>query len=146
MITDRSLQAAVMKALADAPHVQPDEISAQVVDDDVVLHGTVGSLLQRDEAVAAAHDVPGVRHVDNQLRVRLLGYDRHEDADTQASVLDALFSDPGLHAASLEATFRDGTVTLRGDVQTPELRGRAARIALEVPGVTDVRNQLVVYG
>src|SRR3954451_11777125 len=144
-MSERSLHTAVMQALADAPHVRPDEISAQVVDDDVTLHGTVGSLLQRDEAGTAARNVPGVRHVDNQLRVHLLDYDRHDDADTQAAVLDALFADPELHAASLDAAFSDGTITLRGDVRTPEQRGRAEWIALGVPGVTDVRNHLAVY-
>src|SRR3954451_3161363 len=102
-MSERSLHTAVMQALADAPHVRPDEISAQVVGDDVTLHGTVGSLLQSDEAGSAAHNVPGVRHVDNQLRVRLLGYDRREDADIQAAILDALFADPELHAASRDA-------------------------------------------
>jgi osmotically-inducible protein OsmY len=146
MIADHSLQTAVMQALADAPHVRPDEVSAQVVGDDVTLHGTVGSLLQRDEAGSAVRKVPGVRHVDNQLRVRILGYDRRQDADIQAAILDALFADPELHAASLDAAFSDGTVTLRGDVKTNDQRGRAAQIALGTPGVTNVRNQLAVYG
>jgi osmotically-inducible protein OsmY len=146
MSTDDSMQAAVMQALADAPHVHPDEISAQVVDDEVTLHGTVGTLLQRDEAGSAAHNVPGVRHVDNQLRVHVLGVDRHADADVQAAVLDALFADPELRAASLDATFKDGTVTLRGDVRTSEQRGRAAGIAFGVPGVTEVHNHLEVFG
>jgi hyperosmotically inducible periplasmic protein len=145
MSTESSLRAAVVQALADAPHVSEDEISAQVVDDDVTLHGTVGSLLARDEAGAAVHNVPGVRHVDNELRVRILGYDRHNDADIQATILDALFADPELHAASLDAEFKDGTVTLRGDVETTEMRGRAERIAREVPGVHTVRNELKAY-
>jgi osmotically-inducible protein OsmY len=145
-MSEGSLQAAVMQALADAPHVRPDEISAQVLDDDVTLHGTVGSLLQRDEAGAAARNVPGVRHVDNQLRVHILTYDRHQDADIQAAILDALFADPELRTASLDAAFSDGIATLRGDVPTTEQRGRAAQIAFGTPGVTHVRNELGVYG
>src|SRR5262245_43638188 len=117
-MSDSALQAAVMQALADNSHVHTDEISAQVVGPDVTLHGTVGSLRQRDEAGIATHGVPGVRHVDNQLRVHVLGYDRRQDADIQAAILDALFADPELHAASLDAAFSDGTVTLRGDVPT----------------------------
>ena len=144
-MSERSSHSAVMQALADAPHVHPDEISPQVVGDDVTLHGTVGSLLQRDEAGAAAHNVPGVRHVDNQLGVRVLGHDRREDVDIQADPGRAVRR-PELHATSMDAAFSDGTVTLRGDVKTDEQRGRAERIALGVPGVTNVRDQLAVYG
>jgi osmotically-inducible protein OsmY len=35
-----------------------------------------------------------------------------------------------------------GTVTLRGFVPTAEERGRAAQIAHDVPGVTEVHNRL----
>jgi len=144
-MSERLLHAAVMQALADAPHVRPHEISAQVVDDKVTLRGTVGSLLQRDEAGAATINVLGVGHVDNHLRVRILiGDHRREDAELQAAVLDALFADPGLHTASLDAVFSDGTVTLHGDVEAPEQRDRAERIALRVPGVARVRNHLEV--
>ena len=141
----RSLQAAVMQALADAPLVRPDEISAQVVDGYVTLHGTVGSLLQRDAAGSATLSVPGVQNVDNELRVRVLDYDRREDADTEAAVFDALLADPQLHAANLDATFGDGTVTLRGEVESPEQRATAERIALGVPGVSRVHNRLEVF-
>jgi osmotically-inducible protein OsmY len=46
-MSDTTLQRAVMKALADNPHVHADEISVQVIDGSVVLHGVVGSPVQR---------------------------------------------------------------------------------------------------
>jgi osmotically-inducible protein OsmY len=90
----------------------------------------------------AARAVPGVRSVDNQLRVHLLDTDRRADADTAAAVMDALTADPELHAAALDIGSADDTVTLRGDLPTSEQRERAERIALRVPGVTHVRNRL----
>jgi hyperosmotically inducible periplasmic protein len=141
-MSDTTLQRDIMQALADSPHVHPDEVSAQVVGRDVILHGTVGSIVQRDEAGVATAAVPGVRNVDNQLRVRLLDGDRRADVDTAAAVMDALTADPELHAATLDVEASDGAVTLRGYVPTTRERDRAEWIARAVPGVTAVRNRL----
>jgi osmotically-inducible protein OsmY len=140
--SDTCLQRDIMQALADSPRVRPDEIAAQVVGGDVVLHGTVGSIIQRDEAGRAARAVPGVRNVDNQLRVRPLSPDRRAAADTAAAVTDALTADPELHAATLDVESSGDAVTLRGYVPTPEQRERAERIALAVPGVARVTNRI----
>jgi osmotically-inducible protein OsmY len=86
--------------------------------------------------------VRGVWHVDNDLRVQLQGSDRRTDADTGAAVMDALIADPGLHSAYLDVSARAGTVTLRGVVETPEFRARAAELAYETPGVSEVHNRL----
>jgi osmotically-inducible protein OsmY len=141
-MSDTEVQRAIMQALADNPHVHADEIAAQVNAGDVVLHGTVGSPLQRDEAATATQAVPGVRHVDDQLRVHFMDSVRREDADTQAAVVDALTADPDLHTTVLDVAARGGTVTLRGVVENAELRGKAAAIAFSVPGVDEVHNRL----
>jgi osmotically-inducible protein OsmY len=141
-VSDTSLQRAVMTALADNPHVQTDEISAQVVDGDVVLHGTVCSILQRDEARITTVAVAGVGRVDNELRVHFLDSVGRADAATGAAVMDALIADAELHAAPLDVRSSEGTVTLCGVVAQAEQRYRAERIALGVPGVRRVRNRL----
>jgi osmotically-inducible protein OsmY len=143
-MSDTALQRTVMQALADNPHVHADEISVQVIDGDVVLHGVVGSPVQRDEAMLSTRAVRGVRHVDNDLRVHFLDSDRREDADTSAAVMDALIANPGLHADRLDVVARAGTVTLRGVVETPGLRARAAELAYETPGVSEVHNRLEI--
>ena len=57
-MSDITLQSAVMRALAENPLVRADEIAAQVRDGDVVLRGTVGSLVQTAEADRTARAVP----------------------------------------------------------------------------------------
>ena len=141
-MSDIALQRAIVQALADNPRVHADEIAVQVIDGDVVLHGTVGGIMQRDEAALTVRAVPGIRHIDNDLRVEFLDSDRRADADTGAAVVDALTADGELRRASFDVASKAGTVTLRGVVERPDLRGKAAQIALGVPGVRDVRNQL----
>jgi osmotically-inducible protein OsmY len=142
---DHSLEGAVMQALADNPLVHADELAVENRGGDVVLRGTVGTMIQRAEAVRAARRVPGVRTVDDRVRVRPLGIDGRADADTEAAVLDALNADDQLHAADIDVESRDGTVTLRGLVELAFQRDRAERVALAVGGVSHVHNELKVW-
>ena len=145
-MSEHQLQGAIMQALADNPLVHPDEIAVQADDcGDVVLRGTVGTAVQRAEAARATRRVPGVRDVDDQLRVRLMGIDGRTDADTQAAVLAALIDDDELHASDVDVHARDGTVTLRGVVELEAQRDRAERVALGIGGVEHVVNRLRVW-
>jgi osmotically-inducible protein OsmY len=144
---DSDLHLAVMAALADNPNVHADEIAVQELDarGDIILRGTVGSIVQQAEAVLTATRVPGVRHVEDGLEVRLMGIDGQADADTQAAVLDALAADDTVHARDVEVEVKAGAVTLNGLVEVASQRERAERIALGVPGVASVDNRLRVW-
>jgi osmotically-inducible protein OsmY len=145
-MSDQPLERAIMQALADNPRVHPDEIAVQADDyGDVVLRGTVGTLVQRTEAARTTRHVPGVHDVDDQLRVRVMGIDGQADADTEAAILDALIDDDQLHVGDIDVTVRDGAVTLRGMVELPGQRDRAERVVLAVPGVKTVTNELGVW-
>jgi osmotically-inducible protein OsmY len=146
-MSDTSLHSAVMAALADNDRVHADEIVVEVIDDygDIVMRGTVGGLVQQAEAVRTASQVPGVRHVEDGLEVRLMGIDGRADADTEAAVLDALAADDEIHARDIDVGVKDGAVTLSGLVEVVAQRDRAERIALGVPGVASVENRLRVW-
>ncbi len=146
-MSDSDLHHAVMEALAYNPHVHADEIAVQALDarGDIVLRGTVGSIVQQAEAVRTATQVPGVRHVEDGLQVRLMGIDGQADADTEAAVLDALAADDVVHARDIEVGVKDGAVTLSGLVEVVSQRERAERVVLGVPGVASVDNRLRVW-
>jgi osmotically-inducible protein OsmY len=145
-MSDQPLEQAIMQALAHNPRIHPDKIAVEVdAYGDVVLRGTVATMLQRGEAGRTTRHLPGVHDVDNQLRVRLMGVDGQADADTEAAVLDALIDDEQLHADDIDVKVRDGAVTLRGMVELPMQRDRAERVVLAVPGVTTVTNELGVW-
>src|SRR4051812_6374069 len=146
-MSDTALQRAVMEALAHNPHVRADEVVVETIDDrgDITLRGTVGSIVQQAEAVRTAARVPGVRHVEDGLGLRLMGIDGRADADTEAAVLDALGDDEAIHAGDIEVEVKDGAVALSGLVEVASQRDRAERIALGVPGVASVENRLRVW-
>jgi osmotically-inducible protein OsmY len=147
-LADFAHRSRIIEALADAPHVDVAEIAVECHDDgDVVLRGSVVNLLQRAEAVRTARGVPGVRAVDDQMRTRREGADRKADAKTEAAVLDALILDDAVPAYGIDVDVDvdGGEVTLRGAVDSASERDAAERIALRVPGVSEVRNRLKVW-
>ena len=146
-MSDSNLHHDVMEALAYNPHVHADEIVVETLDDsgDIALRGTVGSIVQQAEAVRTAERVPGVRRVDDELEVQIMGIDGRADADTEAAVLDALAADEQVHARDVDVDVKDGAVTLNGLVEVASQRERAERIALGVPGVASVDNHLRVW-
>ena len=145
-MADLALRSRIIEALADAPHVDVAEIAVECHDDgDVVLRGSVVNLLQRAEALRTARGVPGVRAVDDELRTRPEGADHEADAKTEAAVLDALILDDAVPAYGIDVDVDGGEVTLRGAVDIASERDAAERIALRVPGVSEVRNRLKVW-
>jgi len=145
VMSDVSLKAAVMRALADNGLVHADEIAVEVLNRDVTLRGTVGSPIQHREAARTARSVPGVRRVDDQLEIKHLSIEGRADADTEAAVLDALIADDELYAADVDVDVDGDTVTLRGVVELPAQRDRATVIALRAGGVRHVSNVLKVW-
>jgi osmotically-inducible protein OsmY len=141
----------IMTALADNPHVHPDEIAVETVDGavdgtDVRLRGTVGSPFQEAQAVETVSDVPGVRDVMNELSVRVMDAERRADADTEAAILDTLNQAGDIPMEELGVDADADAVTLRGEVETEAQRERAEQLAYEVGGVSRVWNRLRVQG
>jgi osmotically-inducible protein OsmY len=145
-LSDLALRSRIIEALADAPHVDVAEIAVECHDDgDVVLRGSVVNLRQRAEAVRTARGVPGVHAVDDQMRTRPVGAEHRTAAETEAAVLDALILDDAVPAYGIDIDVDGGTVTLCGAVDSASQRDAAERIAVRVPGVSEVRNRLKVW-
>jgi osmotically-inducible protein OsmY len=143
---DLALRGRIIVALAAAPHLDVAEIAVECHDDGgVVLRGSVVNLLQRAEAVRTARGVPRVRAVDDQLRTRPVGEGHRADAMTEAAVLDALILVDAVQVSGIDVDVDGGQVTLYGAVDVASERDAVERIALRVPGVSEVRNRLQVW-
>ena len=59
-------------------------------------------------------------------------------------VKSALTSDPNLKVFPLEVGTSGGVVTLYGTVNSPEDRAKAVQIAQNVPGVQEVKNNIII--
>ncbi len=78
--TDEDIQADVLDELKWDMRVRPNEIGVVVKDGVVTLTGWVDSYLKKLAAEEAAHRVPGVKAVANDIEVRLPGSAERTDA------------------------------------------------------------------
>ena len=101
----------------------------------VTLVGNVGDLTIKQTAEQVAAEVPGVRSVRNGLVC---------DDDIDVAVAQALAAGAELRSCALRVRTLHGVVRLEGAVPTERLRTKSAFSARSVPGVREVRNEVVV--
>jgi osmotically-inducible protein OsmY len=143
MKPDAQLQADVADELFWEKRVDDREIAVSADHGTVTLRGTVGSLGAKRAATKAAQRVSGVRGVHNDLEVRLLTEHRRDDAELRGSVLKAL-SWNVLVPDDVDATVKDGVVTLTGKVDFRHQRDEAEATILNLRGVTEIHNEIKV--
>jgi len=142
-MTNDDLRLDVAAELSWDPRVDSRAMAVSVDDGAVTLRGTVGSLREKREAGKAAARVFGVTEISNELHVRLLDGSKRKDADLRGHVLQALMLD-SLVPLTVDATARDGYVTLTGTAQWQYQRDEAELLTASVPGVFGIENGITL--
>jgi osmotically-inducible protein OsmY len=131
--------------LANDPRLPyPGEIAVDAVGGLVTLRGTVGSFAQAHAAVKDARRSPGVRDVENELEVRILGDNRRHDAEIRGAVLQRLIWSPEFDVDYMDVEVDDGWVTVTGEVGAQFQSDAVFERISRVRGVTGVTNELTV--
>jgi osmotically-inducible protein OsmY len=140
---DAELAAAANSAL-DLNITVPDNVEASaVVDGNVWLTGTVSYGFERGAAEETIAGLTGVRGITNDIEI----YNETEVANVTALVrgaLDRYAIIPEDSEVAVDAT--NGSITLTGHVRTWSEHDAAINAAWMAPGVSDVRDGLVVTG
>jgi osmotically-inducible protein OsmY len=136
MGTTKDIRDAVNAELKFDPLVDDADIHVVNASGDVALNGTVPSYPQYLEAAAAARRVGGVKNVHNHLEVVLPDADVRDDALLTTVANNALTLNVTV-PDGVEASARDGNLTLTGTVKYGRQR-QAAELA--VAGLTGIRN------
>ena len=142
--TDEQIQTDVLEELKWDTRVRPNEIGVTVKDGIITLTGWVDSYLKKMAAEEAAHRVPGVKAVANDIEVRLPGFAERTDADLAAAVLNALRWDAAIPAGKVDVTVSQGWVTLKGEVEYAFQKRDAERAVRRLSGVKGVTNLITV--
>ncbi len=125
--------------------VDDSHIRVKVTENHVFLEGYVDSYASK---IAASHDaylVPGVKHVVNNLEVRLTEpSNAPTDEEVSRKIQELLKWNVKIDASGIEVTTHSGVVTLRGNVSSFWEKFEAEDIASHTLGVTGVTNQLGV--
>ena len=138
------IREAVEAELEFDPLVDTSDITVQNISGQVALNGTVPSYPQYLEAAAAAQRVAGVTDVHNHLEVLLPDVDYRDDAMLTTAANNALAVNVTV-PDGVEATARDGTVTLSGTVPFGPQRAAAESVVAGLTGVHNVNNEVEVW-
>jgi len=142
--TDEQIQIDVLEELKWDTRVRPNEIGVAVKDGIVTLTGWVDSYLKKMAAEEAAHRVPGVKAVANDIEVRLPGFAERTDTDLAAAVLNALRWDAAIPTGKVDVTVSQGWVTLKGEIEYAFQKRDAERAVRRLSGVKGVSNLITV--
>jgi osmotically-inducible protein OsmY len=137
------IRAAIIDDLTFDPDVDASGIRVEEMNGDVVLTGNVPSYPQYVQAAAVAARAAGVRCVRNHLQVALPPRDHRDDLTLAAMASDALTLG-GAVQEGVEATAKDGAITLTGSVRTSIEREAAEVMIAELTGVRRVRNDIQI--
>jgi osmotically-inducible protein OsmY len=106
----------------------------------VTLRGTVRSIHQRRTAVEIARSVPGVRTVDDGLRID--PRDHARDNEVRGAALQALVAD-GV-PARVDVDVANGWATLKGEVEHQDESDTAFAAVSGIAGVGGITNRITV--
>ena len=137
------IQQAVQAALRADPRVSAFTPEVTVAGGTVTLGGTVGNLKAVSSAELDAKNVPGVRLVDNHLKVR--SKDTTVAADTESQLKSALTWDPWLDdSPTIDVAVINHVAYLSGGVDSSFQKAEAQDVASRTKGVLEVRNHLKI--
>ncbi len=149
-IQDARLEGALQAALSLNPMLNPFPIKVVVDDQRARLSGAVENPVERSLAEQVALATRGIEQVDNQLQVEPGLVDRPleprayaqrlADATLAAVVRARLLWSRVTEKAAIEVESREGVVTLRGKVDSPEAKDLAGVLARTTDGVHMVNN------
>jgi osmotically-inducible protein OsmY len=143
MGTTKDIREAVEAELEFDPLVDDADIHVVNINGDVALNGIVPSYPQYLEAAAAAQRVAGVRNVHNHLQVVLPDEDYRDDAMLTTAANNALALNVTV-PDGVEATARDGNLTLTGTVDYGTERAAAELGVAGLTGVRNIKDEIVV--
>jgi osmotically-inducible protein OsmY len=139
----KDVNEAVERELDFDPLVDESDIIVINLGGDVALNGSVPSYPQYLEASAAARRVAGVGRVDNHLEVILSDDDYRDDPLLTTAANNALALTVTV-PAGVEASAKNGVLTLTGEVAFGTQRSAAADAVAGLVGVRSIRNKIEI--
>ena len=140
-MSNDELQRSVTEELIWDPKVDSNAIAVSAEEGVVTLRGTVGSLREKHEAKKDAQRVYGVKHVNNELDVKMMSDEGRATADLRGDILQALTLNT-LVPATIGAEVMDGFVTLTGTANWQFQRDEAEFVTSNVPGVISLTDEV----
>ena len=144
MKKDLDIQKNVMDELKWTPLLNANEIGVSVKNGIVTLSGITDSYPKKIKAERAVRNVPGVRGIAEDIKVRLNGKYKKTDPEIAQAVLNELEWHCNLEADKIKILVDDGCVSLEGMVDWHFQKKSTEKAIRNITGVREIINNIKV--
>jgi len=141
---DKHIESSAKATYIFQTYLKGDDIKFESNNGVVTLTGTVASESYKSMAQETVADLPGVKSVDNQLKLNGEPPAPNSDLWIWDKVKTTLLFHRSVSASATAVGVKDGIVTLSGVASSKAERDLATEYAKDVDGVKDVNNQMTV--
>lgn len=142
--TDDRIESSARKSHVFMTHLKDDSISTSSRNGVVTLTGTVADSSHKSLAEHTVESLPGVKSVNNQLKVSGENPPEHSDSWISMKVKTTLLFHRNVRAGATDVYVKDGVVSLRGVAKNEAQRELTSEYARDVEGVKDVKNEMTL--
>jgi hyperosmotically inducible protein len=141
---DKRIESSAKQSYVFKTYLKADAIKTKAKDGVVTLTGTVNEeshILLATETVAS---LPGVKSVDNQLKLKGEGPAENSDGWISMQVKYSLLYHRYVSGINTSVFVTDGIVMLRGETESQAEKDLAGEYAKDIKGVKEVRNEMTI--
>jgi osmotically-inducible protein OsmY len=142
--TDDRIESSAKKSYVFKTYLKDDSIKTESKNGDVTLTGTVAENSHKSLAENTVESLPGVKSVDNQLKIKGESPAEHSDGWVGTKVKTTLLFHRNVRATKTDVNVKDGVVTLTGEASSQAQKELTAEYASDVEGVKEVKNEMTV--
>jgi len=142
--TDDRIESAAKKSHVFTTYLKNDSIKTESKNGMVTLTGTVSEASHKSLAENTVESLPGVRSVDNQLKIKGESPAEHSDAWLGTKVKTTLLFHRNVRATKTDVNVTDGVVTLSGEAANQAQKELTTEYAKDVEGVKEVMNEMTI--
>jgi len=142
--TDDRIESSAKKSYVFKTHLKDDSIKTESRNGAVTLTGTVADSSHKSLAQDTVESLPGVKSVDNQLKVKGENHAEHSDGWIGTKVKTTLLFHRNVRATKTDVNVTDGVVTLSGEASSMAQKELTTEYAKDVEGVKEVKNQMTI--
>ena len=141
---DDRIEASAKKSYVFKTYLSDDSIKTESKNGVVTLTGTVSDAHHKSLAEDTVESLPGVKRVDNRLKVKGEAPAEHSDAWIGMKVKSALLFHRNVRAGKTTVDVKDGVVTLTGEATSQAQKELTTEYAKDIDHVKEVKNQMTV--
>lgn len=142
--TDDRIESAAKKSHVFKTYLKNDSIQTASKNGVVTLTGTVADASHSSLAENTVESLPGVKSVDNQLKVNGESLAERSDGWIGAKVKTTLLFHRNVRATKTDVNVADGVVTLSGEASSLAQKELTTEYAQDVEGVKSVNNTMTI--